>query len=1153
MSPLTIKLFGALEASVDGRQVTGIRTDKIRALLAYLAMAADRPIARHTLAGLLWPEWPEQTALGNLRKSLHRLRETVGASAPGLSELLFEISGQTVKLNAGRIALDVAQFKHLLAESQAHPHRHLYVCAPCMARLARAADFYRAELMEGFGVADAPAFEEWLLVEREALRMQALATLYDLADAHLQRGEAEAAGRYAARQIGLDLLREEAYRQHMRALVLGGEQRAAMEQYEACSRLLVRELGVEPQAETTALYERIRGADAGAAQTGQSTGAPATTAKRLALHHVPAQFTPFVGRQTELHALLELLLDPESRLITLTGWGGVGKTRLSIEAVRQMAARMGQAGHDPGTRGGVAIDEVYYFSLAGITDGELLPEALATGFELTFRAGAEPRRQLVAFLAGKRCLLVLDNFEQLAGGEALLIEILAAAPGVRMLVTSRRPLSVRAERLLALEGLACPPAAATLSDSLNYTAVQMFLQTARHILPAQSLAPDDEAAVVRICRLVEGLPLAMEIAASWLRQFDCATIAGEIERSHGFLSSAVLDVPDHHRSMETVFIRSWALLSPAEQAILARTSVFQGRFSLDALLSVTGATMAQLASLIDHSLVRRAEDGQYELHQLSRQFAARRYDELVAAGTLDEVEPRHGTYYLQLVAGHEAALHGKDPHRSGAELERALPNIRQAWDWALGHDQFAPVSRACEGLDRFLRLVGFYREGAAMFGVALARVEAVARVDAGGAGSAILGANSDILGTASDILGTASDVLGTGSKMPGADSEAHAADAIPAFDLGALRIDLLLVRSRFLMETGRAKDAYAAAETAYALAKERPDPRRRAQALDRWTSPRIHAAEFDAALRAQEEAIGIFRAINDTTELARALTKLGVVYVRMELPERGRPYVEESLRLAQASGDQDAIIRALNMMSVICSQLKRLPEALAYNRQLLPMVRAMGSQPLLSTVLGNHGFTCAQAGDDEQALACLREALQLDEALGYKEGVARHLYNMANLFERQGNHDAALAHYDRALVVLAEIGNRGFYSSVLCDRAAALLGLGRLEAARDSNHEGLAHMIETGHGEHVFQGQVLAARIEAALGHPDSAIDTLSRMLEEAKEPVQRATLHFELWRLGDGEAHAAEAVALFREEYGRHPLYDYRLRLDALHTAGVR
>src|SRR5262245_33382244 len=257
MARLSLSLLGAVQLSLDSAAVTTFDSDKVRALLIYLAVEAQQPHRRERLVGLLWPESAEVAARRSLNQALYNLRQAIGdqtATPPYL-----HIRRDALQFNsASEHTLDVATFTRLLDACDIHPHPRIETCLACAQRLQQATALYRGSFLEQFSLADSEAFEEWTLVKREALHRRALQALAQLADHHEQHGEYEAARRYAARQLELDPWREEAHRQLIRVLALNGERSAALNQYESCRRVLADELGVEPSEETTVLYQQIQ-------------------------------------------------------------------------------------------------------------------------------------------------------------------------------------------------------------------------------------------------------------------------------------------------------------------------------------------------------------------------------------------------------------------------------------------------------------------------------------------------------------------------------------------------------------------------------------------------------------------------------------------------------------------------------------------------------------------------------------------------------------------------------------------------------------------------------------------------------------------------------------------------------------------------------
>jgi len=328
MAGLSIRLLGPLQITRDGARVNGLESNKVRALLAYLAVERDRPHPRDALVGLLWPDLPDAAARHNLRQALANLRQAIGDRA--VQPPLLQIDREAIQLNpSGDYEIDVAAFAALLDACDQHLHRHTETCRSCAQRLQQAAALYRGSFLDQFFLNDSAAFEEWMLLKREWLHQRALAALAQLAGYHERRGEYELVQQRARRQLALDPWHEASHRQLMRVLAASGQRSAALVHYATCQRVLAAELGVAPEEETTALYERIqRGADVAPPRGARPTDT-------LTAHTPP---TPLIGRETELAQLAERLEGRSCRLLTLVGAGGIGKTRLALQAASNLGA-----------------------------------------------------------------------------------------------------------------------------------------------------------------------------------------------------------------------------------------------------------------------------------------------------------------------------------------------------------------------------------------------------------------------------------------------------------------------------------------------------------------------------------------------------------------------------------------------------------------------------------------------------------------------------------------------------------------------------------------------------------------------------------------------------------------------------------------------
>jgi predicted ATPase len=674
MAHLSITAFGSLQVMLDGKPITTLAYNKVRALLIYLALTADRAHERAALAGLLWPDQPELSARTNLRQALAHLRQAIGDQ----ETMPFLLSDREhIQFNAASDhTLDVAIFQELLAACDVHSHRHPQSCAACVERRAQAVALYSGVLLDKFSVGDSDLFEEWVLLTREHLHRQALDSLTLLTTYHEQRGAYAQALDYSTRLLELDPWREEAYRQTMRILALDGQRSAALAHYERCRKILAEELGVEPAAETLDLVERIRNNTL--LRTGDADPF-ALPAQRP--HNLPLPPTPFLGREKELALLAERLVDPHCRLLTLVGPGGVGKTRLALQAATEQIDAF--------------ADGVTFVALAGVSTAKFLAPAVATALHVNLTSDDDPQQQLLHFLRTKEILLVLDNFEQLltpqsglenpgiGDGVEFLVAMLEQAPGVTLLVTSRERLNLRGEWVFAVQGLQVPDWQHSAALE-KYSAAALFLQQAHRVQADFVLAEADRAAVVHICHLVQGIPLAIELAAAWLRVLSCQEIANEIEGSLGFLTTTLRDVLPRHRSLQAVFDHSWQLLTPDEQRVLARCSVFRSGFTRAAAADVTGASLRQLATLVDKSLLRHrpeiAANRGFDIHELTRQYA---YEQLENMGETAALRDQHLTYYRRLVEEADHELRGRGQLAWLRQLDWEYENLRAALQWGL--------------------------------------------------------------------------------------------------------------------------------------------------------------------------------------------------------------------------------------------------------------------------------------------------------------------------------------------------------------------------------------------------------------------------------------------------------------------------------------
>jgi len=944
MHHLSISLFGPLLILRDGKLVNGFTYQKARALLVYLVLEAARPHSRDELVGLLWPDLPDAAARTNLRQALADLRKVLGDEEATLPYLL--ITRDSLQFNlSSDYELDVAQFITLLDSCKRHHHRQAERCPRCLERMQQAVAYYQGELLAGFIVNEAAGFEEWLLLKREAFHQRALTALACLTAACERRQQCEQAIEYARRQLELDPWREEAHQQLMSLYALIGQRSAALAQYETCRRILAQEFGVAPAAETRALYAQIC-----AGANGSRPPAPPR----------PYAPVPLLGRERELAELGELLANPAQRLITITGLGGIGKTRLALAAAAAQA--------DTFLHGAVFVD------LTATSTANRLPQAILLALYQPLQGDQNPQAQLIRYLQDKELLLVLDNYEPLLPEISLLCELLKRAPQVTLLVTSRERLALQAEQIFALEGLPYPQQG-VINGADEFAAPQLFLQRVRQF--QRHFAPDGEewAALLRICRATQGLPLALELAAAAVQARSCVEIATTLTLGKALVLAPLRDRAARHASIATAFEYSWRLLLAPEQQCLRQLAVFRGGFDRAAAQAVAGATAALLAGLVDKSLLQTLPAGRYTLHTLIQQFAA---DKLQAAGEAMASEQRHFDYCLMLAQQAETRLRGHE-HKQWLDcLDANHDNLRAALAWALQHNQ--PAALALAGtLGVFWRRRGHVSEGRDWLQRALekvtdaspARAKALLRL---GDLAAVQGERTLSLSqheASLHLFRTIGDRLGT---------------ALALRSIGWFYVQV---------DKARALDYFQASLT---LLRALGDDRRVAQlllAIAQMTHELY--TDYAQACRYAEESLALAQALADTQITAQAFQQLAELAFLQGDYTQGQRLLQESLPLIRELGLKQDEGWALTALTETACHLGDYGAARRYGEAARALFTALGFKSGLAITLHHLGLSALLAGEPSVAQAHFCEALHLSQATARQPMIARCLAGLGGV------------------------------------------------------------------------------------------------------------------------------------------------------------
>src|SRR5574339_294242 len=521
MAELVFSFLGPVRLSHPQLGEINITKRKALALLTYLVIEVDHAHTRESLLGLLWPEHYTADAQNNLRVTRSQLQKYLEKAQEDAQPYLISNRLDLQFNPLSRYELDVHLFRSLIEACHTHAHPgQPQDCAECAARLAQAMRLVRGPLLDGLSLPDCPAFDEWLLLQRERLQLQIIAALEQLAAFHERAGQLPEAERFIRRLLEYDPLSESAYRQLMRVLAGADQRSAALDAYETCRRVLAAELGRAPAVETVMLAEQIRGL--------------APFESHSAHVALPPVLTRFFGRQQESAHLVDLLSRRTVRLVTLAGPGGVGKTRLAIEVARRMA--------------GVFAHDICFVELAGIADERSVDDAVAAALRLPTSTGRSSTDAIVDYLRDKTMLLVLDNCEHVVKACARLVQTLChEAAGLTVLTTSRIPLRLDEEHVERLEPFATPVLSGTkqltVADSLSFDSIQLFTNRATQSLLNFKLTDANVAAVARICQQLDGIPLAIEIAASQTRALPIEAIAERLDQRFAWHTRSAEPLP----------------------------------------------------------------------------------------------------------------------------------------------------------------------------------------------------------------------------------------------------------------------------------------------------------------------------------------------------------------------------------------------------------------------------------------------------------------------------------------------------------------------------------------------------------------------------------------------------------------------------------
>lgn len=999
MDKLQIRLLGALHVERNGDLITDFKTDATRALLGLLALQHGVQ-RRDVLATRLAPEGKtDSAALKYLRLNLDRLR---GALQDRTSDPPFlTISRKEIGLT-DHVWVDALEFERLLDEVATHPHRGATQCPTCLATLGEAAALYRGDVLAGLNFEN-PMWQEWLREIRSQMQEQAIGALTTLAQWRYEQalrgqGEWPIVLEAARAVLRVEAWHEQAHRWAVEAFWQMGQVGEALAQYEACVAALDEALGIAPHEETEALRQRI------------ARFADRTSAEIDIPHNLPEARTAFFGRSHELTQLQTLLTDPRYRLVSVVGEGGMGKSRLAQEVGWQLRPSF--------------PDGVWFVPLAGVTTRDGIVAAVAQALDFSFRQGAPPLQQLLRFLRKAELLLILDNFEQLVGSAELLREILNAANGVVLLCTSRTMLNLEEEIVLPLRGLEIATRRRNQTLDVMQPAIQLFAARARRSDARFVLDEESAETVEQLALLLEGNPLGLELAASWARSRTVGQILKAVGDSADFLAATDgADVDRRHHTMRAVFETSWQMLSPTEQALYPKLSLFRGGFTDEAAQFVANATWNDLDLLVEKSMVQ-FDGGRYHVHELLRQFA----DAHVTNRTTIE------THFVAYFASH-LETNGKELARRGMKqairrITQEEANVKQGWKLAI-EQQSPDLPAMSDYLTGFYIDVGRVNEGRELIKQALHK----------------LGEDTPI-SIQLQYLNLSEDIL------PFSEIEQRLRKLYLLNPSAAIGRYL----GRILWRSGRAAEAVAILHTSVASAIQNDEVEMACKTLhEHGIAIQLSSGDDSATLDSFSRALKMAQEQGFVSREAFLLIDLGQLYTQMRQPKKALTYYENGLALAREIDSVQDISMALILLCRCETALKHYVQAVQYATEGVTLSQQLEDDYAIHIQETEMGFTLSEQGRLTQAETCLQRAHQTakkQENSINESFLAKLLGKVAYARTQYAN---ALAYYEEALQKVGD--DIRFKAEIHFVMGNVLLALGRVADAATQ----FTHAIESNH------------------------------------------------------------------------------------------
>jgi predicted ATPase len=934
-------------------------------LLSYLSLEGSQP--RRHLAELFWREGQRMKSLS---MALNRLRRGAG-----------DVVAADERQARAKLRSDAQALLESLDNSD----------------WQKASELYTGAFLEGVVLEDwSNELEEWVYTTREYLAERVQYALLNLAEE-------------AANKKDFDKTRELAERAY-KLPGLGGTEITSLKRLypllSAGSSLLAPE--VRKELDGYGITVQLSREEAKAKFQGDTT----TRANRIA-NQFPTRQTSFVGRDVELTELATTLT--KVQLLTLLGTGGVGKTRLALQLAQEQQKLN-------------TFEHVYFVALESLTSADLILPTILSTLGLTQQSNTEPLSQLIDFIAERSILIVLDNLEHLVENVNVLSELLQKCPNLKLLVTSRERLNLEEEHLFLLEGLVFPTSNTTFEEAKTSDSVALFSQRAHQLHPQFDLKKE-LASVLRICTLVDGLPLGLELAASWTRLMSCKEIADEIERGLEFLTSTMRNVPERHRNLKTTFEYSWNLLTTKEQEVLRKLSVFVGGFRREAASEVAGATIPMLASLVDKSLLRVLANGRYDRHPVLYQFTQEKLVERLQEHS--EATFKHTKFYLELAERAKAYFCSQQAKIWLQCFDEELDNVRTVLNRA------ALDQDSVTGLNLMTDLGAFWftrslPQEACKYLIGFLNADSLKNTPRYVKGLNLLAHILLQQGGIEKARSYLEEALSIGKAL--GDSTVL-----------SRTLELLALIYHFnLANPSLAKSFY---EQSIALAEQADDKMRKASSLNLLAALVSEEGDFESAQAFYEESLQLWRSLGDSSGAAWVINNMANIFdYRRDFNQAGLLF-EESLDLFRDLGEKDGMATTLANLGANEMKQHRYERANPFLEESLALATALEDKRLIAYVLRGLGEVAFFQSDYETAYTLYTKSYNRYAQFGYTHGMAETLGNLGQLFHHRQEWAKAENSYLEALSLTRSSSDLAALSDLACNLALLYVDVGKYEVA----------------------------------------------------------------------------------------------------------